>query len=348
MKGLRAVLTVVASLPLVSLALADDPAMWKKIKPVAVGDVPAIATAKVYPDSVWFGYHSNQANEWCSKRSVNHGVSWPDSVLVITGGYTAGMRSSELRRDANGLHLVLARSYQSMNRIVYNRSTNGGTTWFYTYEVTNNGVSPGLATDPGGVTVVWESNFVIYSRRGQYIPDAGIQWGTTRRVSRNHPDSAGACPQIVTGGGYSYCAYKWGSRFSGYGIVRVRRSPVSATSWSDVMLPIPSDIVPTSNLSPALAMNSQNQVWVVYASQLTSESNTLERIRCSRVSGTSWTTLSKSSSIGVPFYQRRPRIAFDAYDTMYVCWEDTRNSPIQYTTSDIYYDRSVGGVNWEE
>jgi hypothetical protein len=126
-------------------------------------------------------------NEIYYKKSTDSGETWASSKrLTWTSGAS---RWSDIAVDLLGrLHVVWCDSTSGNEEVYYRRSTDGGTTWSTTRNLS---LAVGACRDPavavdssGGIHIVWDSitpgNWEIYHKKST---DGGSTWSATRRLT---------------------------------------------------------------------------------------------------------------------------------------------------------------------
>lgn len=200
--------------------------------------------------------------------------------------------------------------------------------------------SPSLAVDASGTFyAVWQDfrngNYDIYFARST---DNGATWSSNVKVSDDLGSRVQGDPSLaVDANGTLYVA--WDESFNNDYDIYVTTSTDGGQSWS-ANIKVNDDSGTSRQQYSSLAVDASGIVYVAWQDQRNGNYDVY--FATSTDSGTTWSTNVKVNDDSGTSAQYKPSLAVDASGTVYVAWEDNRNS-----NYDIYFASSTdSGTTW--
>ena len=261
----------------------------------------------------------------------------PPKRLTWTSGVST---SPAIAIDAGStIHLVWQEYTYGSYEICHKRSKDGGATWSATKRLSwNSGWSgyPAMAIDTSDTLhVVWEDTTPgkseIYYKRSS---DEGITWSPAKRLTWNSGWSR--TPSIATDSN-GYLHVFWHDDTPGNSEVYYLRSSDGGSNWSGAKR-----LTWTSeySASPAIAINSNSHIHIVWHEAAEVEGNAEIYFRKSADGGANWDAVQRLTWISGSSLS--PAIATYSGQTIHVVWDDDMPG-----NSEIYHRKSSdGGTTW--
>ncbi len=275
-------------------------------------------------------------NEIYYMRSTNGGVTWSlPTRLTWTSSYS---ESPAIAIDCyNDIHVVWVEGTPGNAEIYYQQSPDGGATWSKIQRLTwTSGASdcPAITIDSSNkIHVVWHDYTPgapeIYYKKS---PDGGTTWSATKNVSLTSGHSY--TPAIAPDSGNAIHIV-WHDFTNGPAEIYYKKSPDGGTTWgaSKRLTWTLGD-----SASPAIALDSGNNIYVVWKDETSGKSEIY--FRKSASGGATWGVAQRLTwNSG---WSEKPELAIDSGNAIHIVWYDDTPG-----NAEIFYKRSTnGGTTW--
>jgi hypothetical protein len=261
------------------------------------------------------------------------GATWTTKRLTWNSGFS---EKAQVALDSfDNINVVWSDDTPGNQEIYFKRSTNGGSSWMTKRLTWNTGMSirQVLAVDSNdNIYVVWNDdslgNDELFLKK---TTNGGISW-TTKRLTWT-PDFSYDPTIAIDSNDHIYIA--WNERVSSKWEIFLKKSTDGGANWTTQRLTWNS----YDSCIPKLAVDSNDNVYVVW-NEFNSDKSFFEIfIRKSTDGGSNWTTQRLTWNSGI---SAGPSIMTDSLNYIHVFWYDSTSG-----NNEIYYKKSInGGVSW--
>ncbi|MFC2155425.1 IPT/TIG domain-containing protein [Acidobacteriota bacterium] len=292
-------------------------------------------------DLVWLDTSAAFKQDIYFTRSTNNGSTW-SSITNISNRDGAERGSPVIAVDSSGnINVAWIDNYTGDFMVMFNRSTNNGSTWGSNVNITDyskdRGVTDIAMGSTGDIYVLCDyftpsplpviSEDEIYFRRST---NNGATWGAAVNVSNTAAHSRNGRMAVDSIGDINLV---WNDDTPGNAEILFSRSTNSGTTWS-----WPLNISGNSGVSwtPDIAMDSAGNIHVVWVDS----SSGVYEIYFSRSTdnGATWSTAVNISNSANSAKSRNPRIAVDSAGDIHVVWYDYISSSGSF---EVLYTNSI-------
>ena len=274
----------------------------------------------------WKNAYSINQRDIHYKKSTNGGTTW-STTKRVTWNMGAGSEPVIAVNSGINLHIVWEDETYGAKEILYNRSTDGGTTWFILKRLTwNSGYSknPYVAVDSSNTLhVVWyddsSGNTEIHYKKST---DGGANWPITKRLTWNSGFSYTPCIAVAPDDSLHMA---WRDSTPGNNEIFYKKSTDGGTTWFGVKRLTWNS---GSSERPIISVGADNHPHVVWSDW--SSGNSEIMYKQSTDGGATWSGIKRLTWTSGD--SRHPFISIDSANNPHIVWHDDTSGNYE-----IYY-----------